>query len=136
MSAANPDRDTTGRRRREPAIYWVAPTINTATSVGLIVALVDDGPSPTVTVTGILCAVIAIAMTLLTMRHQVPPAARPAPTRRIPFERIDAPVAALLNVLAIVALIALWLTPAALFYVALGLVPIAFACLIVISWPD
>ncbi len=54
---------------------------------------------------------------------------------QLTFERIDAPVAALLNVLAIVALIALWLTPAALFYVALGLVPIAFACLVVISWP-
>lgn len=136
MNAAKPDRDTTGTRRREPAIFWVAPTINTATSVGLIVALADDGPSPTVTVTGILCAVIAIALTILTMRHQATPSPRNGSSRRIPFERIDAPVAALLNVLAVVALIALWLTPAALFYVALGLVPIAFACLIVISWPD
>jgi hypothetical protein len=125
----------TPRAAADGRILRVAPIFTTLTTIGLAVALLHEGPTATVTVTGALFALIAAAMTLLTLRHQLPRAGATPAADRDRFDRIDGAVAGVLNLLAAIALVVLWLSPAALFFVALGLVPIAFTCLVIISWP-
>jgi hypothetical protein len=125
---------TTSPRTGEALIFRIAPAFTTLTTIGLAVALVREGATATVTLVGALFALIAMAMTLLTMRHQQPrEGASAASAAR--FDRIDGAVAGVLNLLAVIALVILWFGPAALFYVALGLVPIAFTCIVIVSWP-
>lgn len=122
-----------------PAFAWAPPTVTTASTVGLAAALATEGPTIEVVVVGILFAIVAVAMTLLVLRHRTPASAEVsarAPLPRGPrSDRIDGAVAGLLNLIAVVALVVLWTSPTALLFVALALVPIAFACLLVISWP-
>lgn len=121
--------------RRDSAIFRIAPIFTTVTTIGLAVALVHQGPTAAVTATGALFALIAAAMTLLTLRHHAPRAEPARDDTSVRHDRVDAAVAGVLNLLAAIALIVLWFSPAALFFVALGLVPIAFTCLVIISWP-